>query len=153
MSNSLLALSVTTWMAPYIVALAFRRSTNIDRRITSSVLTSFTLCIAGTVVCLVSVLNFSLAAILSIAFSFALPSRAPPTRGSFAKILQHSFIFLFTPTSIAWLTSLAVGKDMVSRNIIQMVWEWKVFRIWTLPFIFCVYFPLLLQASIAVILA
>jgi glycosylphosphatidylinositol transamidase len=144
---------MATWIAPYLVALMFRRSMGLEAGTTSFVLASLTSCIAGTVVCLVSVLNFSLAATLSIAFGFVLPFRMTPTRRSFTKILHHSFIFLFTPTSIAWLTLLVVGEDFVSRNIVQMIWEWKVLRVWTLPFLLCIYFPLVLQASIAVIIA
>lgn len=144
---------MTAWTVPYLLAFMFRRSIRLDGGATSSILTSFTLCIAGTVVCLVSVLNFSLAATLSITFGLVLPTRVEPTRGSFIRMLHHSFIFLFAPTSIAWLTSLAVGKDVVDRHIIQMIWEWKVLRVWALPFLLCIYFPLLLQASIAVIIA
>jgi len=77
----------------------------------------------------------------------------PPMRGTITKLLHHSFISLFAPTSVAWLTSLAIGNDLVTRNITQAIWEWKVLRVWTLPFILCIYFPLVLQASVAVILA
>lgn len=130
----------------------FNAFTGHDLRV-QSVLGSLTLCIAGTMVCITSVLNFSLAASLALAFGFAFPFKAQRTSsGLLLRILRHSYLSMFSPMGIVCVASVLFGRDVVRGVIIQTLWNWNVLRVWTLPFICCVYTPLILQAQIAALL-
>lgn len=140
-------------MVPIAIAYLVAR-TDLDAKRVQPVLSSLTLCITGTVVCVVSVLNFSLAAVLALAFGFALPFKARQHyTGLASKLLHYSLISLTTPTGIATITSFVFGWEVVHGFIVQVVWNWNALRVWTLPFISCVYLPLILQAGVAALLA
>ncbi|KAF8201552.1 Gaa1-like protein [Pholiota molesta] len=118
-------------------ALALPKAPNNDTSPLWTVLKALNLCFASTVISIVTLLNFSLAASLSVLLGIPLiissPSSSIPIR--VLKYVAYSFL------SLGWL--------LVSRKqVLGAVWNWEVLSVWLAPFICTVYVPLVLQAGI-----
>lgn len=101
------------------------------------ILKSLNLCFASTVISIISVLNFSLAAILAVALGIPLLLSAPSSSLG-AKISRYA-IYAF----------LGLGWLIVRReDVANAVWNWEFLGVWFAPFVCIVYTPLMLQAGI-----
>ncbi|KDQ60997.1 hypothetical protein JAAARDRAFT_125289 [Jaapia argillacea MUCL 33604] len=102
----------------------------------STILKSFTLCLASTVISIISVLNFSLAATLAVLLGVPLSMVAPSPR-VFGRIGNY----------IGYIT-LGFGWLFFIPQVQKAVWAWEVLGIWFAPFVCLVYAPLVMQAAI-----
>ncbi|KAI6036310.1 Gaa1-like protein [Pisolithus microcarpus] len=105
----------------------------------SLLLKSFNLCLASIVISTTSLLNFSLAAILTITLAVPLmysscSRSSPPRIVSLAKYVTYSFL--------AW------GWLFLRDEVKQAIWNWEVLGVWFAPFICIVYGPLVTQAGV-----
>ncbi|ESK94596.1 gpi-anchor transamidase [Moniliophthora roreri MCA 2997] len=107
----------------------------------SIVLKALNLCFASTVVSVVAVLNFSLAAtlaaVLGIPLAFSFPS--------------SSLVFKFTKFSV--YATLGLGWTTKLTYVQRLLWDWEVLGVWLLPFLCIVYTPLMLQAGLVCLLS
>ncbi|CEL51826.1 GPI transamidase component gaa1 OS=Schizosaccharomyces pombe (strain 972 / ATCC 24843) GN=gaa1 PE=3 SV=1 [Rhizoctonia solani AG-1 IB] len=119
----------------------------------SIVLKSFTLCLGGTITALLSLLNFSLAAVTVLLLGVPL-SYLPPVKSSKLWSLGAGcLLVLLTPPLLALSFGYMNGQAELVRAIRMSIWEWKVLGVWTLPFAMVVYLPLVWQALATCILA
>ncbi|TDL21581.1 Gaa1-domain-containing protein [Rickenella mellea] len=103
----------------------------------SSVLKAMNLCLASTVISVTVVLNFSLAALLSI--SLGLPLSLSASDGSrMTRELKCTAHLLLASGILAQLIT----------GIFDVFWNWQVLRVWFAPFMFMVYVPLVLQSGL-----
>ncbi|KDQ17980.1 hypothetical protein BOTBODRAFT_29295 [Botryobasidium botryosum FD-172 SS1] len=128
-------------------------------------LKAFTQCLAGTTICIISVVNFSLAAVmgilLGIPFFLSSPSqRTHPSKRSSSGLfptLTCATGFLaycmLTPMGLCVLASGALGIDQVASAVRRTVWEFEALGVWFLPFVCVVYLPLVWQAALVCILS
>lgn len=151
----LVTLAVITVIIPYLVVFLPRANPVPSEKVAplSIVLKSFTLCLCGTVTALLSLLNFSLAAVTVLLLGVPL-SYIPPTRSSILRAIGAYFLLpLLTPPLIALAFIYFNGQTEVVRIGRMIIWEWKVLGVWTLPFAMVVYLPLVWQAQATCILA
>lgn len=107
----------------------------------SSVLKALNLCFASTVISIITVLNFSLAASLTI--PLGVPLVASSTSSSILlRLLKYTVYALL---GLGWLI-------FAQDEMVKSIWYWESLRVWFAPFICIVYVPLLLQAGISCIL-
>lgn len=104
------------------------------------VLKALNLCFASTVISTITVLNFSLAALLVVTLGLPL-SLARPT----------SSTLLFWSKHIPY-ASLASGWLFLHQETRYAVWQWEVLSGWFAPFICLIYTPLVIQAGVVCIL-
>ena len=101
------------------------------------ILKSLNLCFASTVISIISVLNFSLAAALAIALGLPLLLSTPSSTLA-AKISRYA-IYAF----------LGLGWLVIRRaDVASAIWNWEFLGVWFAPFVCIVYTPLMLQAGI-----
>ena len=109
----------------------------------SSLVKSFNLCLASTVISITSVLNFSLAAtlavLLGLPLTFASPSPSSQVAIRFIKYLAYIAL------GLGWIV-WAPGETT------RAIWNWEILGVWFAPFICIVYTPLVLQAGIVCLL-
>jgi len=98
-------------------------------------LRAFSLCVISTVISVITVLNFSLAACL--AFVLGLPLTLSPPDSNKKALGQY---FLYISLAFGWLAAPNETKDAI--------WAWQILGVWLAPFICMVYTPLLLQLSL-----
>ncbi|KAI6118846.1 Gaa1-like protein [Pisolithus croceorrhizus] len=101
-------------------------------------LKSFNLCLASIVISITSLLNFSLAAMLSI--TLAVPLMYSCSRSSSLPIVSLA--------KYAACSFLAWGWLFLLDEVKQAIWNWEVLGIWFAPFICIVYGPLVTQAGV-----
>ncbi|KAF8308107.1 Gaa1-like protein [Clavulina sp. PMI_390] len=184
--GSFIAFAVLTYLIPLLMGLILSSSVTLPVPRIQPLLNSLTLCIAGTVVCIVSVLNFSLAAGLAVSFVLVLPFNPVPVARpnspnavssastssdskprtdsnlTFAlknsplaqRIVAYTVTSLFAPPSIALLVAALNGGDWtpVRAFLMQEVWEWNVLGAWSMPFVCCVYWVVIMLAGVGKLL-
>ncbi|PSR75390.1 hypothetical protein PHLCEN_2v9148 [Hermanssonia centrifuga] len=104
-------------------------------------LKSLNLCLASTVISIISVLNFSLAAVLAILLGLPLSLSSPSSKSSI-RLAKYSLYILL---GLSWLI---LGRQQIQ----DAVWNWEVLGVWFAPFVCVVYTPLVLQAAIVCLL-
>ncbi|KAI5115135.1 hypothetical protein M0805_008455 [Coniferiporia weirii] len=103
----------------------------------STVLKALNLCIASTAVTVMSLLNFSLAALLCVILVLPLMLlMANPTDSRYARDVKHTLLV----THAMFVLSYFVNSTSL--------WDWSVLGVWFAPFISLVCVPLLLQAAV-----
>jgi len=108
----------------------------------SLVLKAFNLCFTSTVISIITVLNFSLAASLTIVLG--LPLIASSSSQSIALRVGKYGAYAF----------LALGWILVAqKQMVESIWNWQVLSVWFAPFICLVYVPLVLQAGVVCLLS
>lgn len=107
----------------------------------ATVLKAFNLCIASVVTSGISILNFSLAAVLAVALGFPLCYSSKSSRSA-ARIIRYTFYSL-----------LAFGWLFVPEQVRQAVADWELLGVWFAPFVCIVYVPLMLQGAVVTLLA
>ncbi|KAF8969844.1 Gaa1-like protein [Flammula alnicola] len=109
-----------------------------DAASVSTVLKALNLCFASTVISIITVLNFSLAASLTVVMGIPLviSSSSPPIP---LRVLKHIGYSLL---GLGWLV-------FAQKQMLAAMWNWEVLSVWFAPFICIVYVPLLLQAGIS----
>ncbi|KAJ3787413.1 Gaa1-like protein [Lentinula aff. detonsa] len=132
------------WVAAYILPLAVPRffPQNITDNVAplSLVLKAFNLCLSSTVISIISVLNFSLAACLAVALGIPLSVTSSSSNGATGMVRYTMYIVL----GFGWLFLDETRK--------QMIWDWDILGVWLLPFLCVVYYPLSLQAALVCII-
>ncbi|KAF9013977.1 Gaa1-like protein [Cyathus striatus] len=107
----------------------------------SSVLKAFNLCLASTVISIIVILNFSLAALLSLSLGITLPfsssSMSIPMR-----LLKYIGYIILALSWVLW------GSQLTTTAF----WDWEILGGWFAPFVCIVYVPLVLQAGIVCLL-
>ncbi|KAE9409536.1 Gaa1-domain-containing protein [Gymnopus androsaceus JB14] len=106
----------------------------------SLVLKAFNLCLSSTVISIITVLNFSLAACLAVALGIPLSADSLSSNKAVQMVKYSAYLGL----GIGWI----LWGDMTKR----MLWNWDVLGVWLLPFLCVVYFPLTLQAALVCII-
>ncbi|KJA27463.1 hypothetical protein HYPSUDRAFT_131080 [Hypholoma sublateritium FD-334 SS-4] len=103
----------------------------------SVILKALNICLASTVISIITLLNFSLAATLSVLLGFPLvaSSFVPSIHLRLLKYAAYSFL------GLGWL--LVSQKQMMDA-----LWNWQVLSVWFAPFVCIVYVPLVIQAGI-----
>ncbi|KAF9475860.1 Gaa1-like protein [Pholiota conissans] len=107
----------------------------------STVLKALNLCFASTVISIVTLLNFSLAASLSVYLGFPLIISS-----SSSKLLRFAKYAAYCFFGLGWLL---VGHNQT----LEAVWNWEVLSVWFAPFICIVVVPLVLQAGLVCIIS
>ncbi|KAH9952052.1 Gaa1-domain-containing protein [Amylocystis lapponica] len=104
-------------------------------------LKSLNLCFTSTVLSIISLLNFSLAATLAILLGLPLHLSSSAPRQSL-RLTKYAF---YQALGFGWLV---LGREETRRAIV----DWEVLGVWFVPFVCVVYAPLVLQAAIVCIL-
>ncbi|KAK7054720.1 Glycosyl phosphatidyl inositol protein transamidase complex subunit [Paramarasmius palmivorus] len=107
----------------------------------SVVLKALNLCFASTVISIIAVLNFSLAATLAAVSGIPLVLSSS----------SQSAIIRFAKFSV--YGALGLGWIMKVDYVQQLLWDWEVLGVWSLPFLCIVYTPLMLQAGLVCLLS
>jgi len=107
----------------------------------SNILKSFNLCLASAVISVISVLNFSLAALLAISMGLPLCYSSSASKTS-ARLLRYA-VYCFL--AFGWLV---LRQEEVRKSIV----DWEVLGVWFAPFMCTVYAPLMLQGAIVSLL-
>ncbi|KAJ3775407.1 Gaa1-domain-containing protein [Lentinula raphanica] len=136
--------SFLSWLAAYILPLALAKFAPQDdpqnAAPLSLVLKAFNLCLSSTVISIITVLNFSLAACLAIAFGIPLSIACSSSH----KAMGMSKYTLYLILGFGWV--------LIGETRKQMVWDWNILGVWLLPFLCVVYYPLSLQAGLVCII-
>ncbi|KAF8343901.1 GPI transamidase component Gaa1 [Cantharellus anzutake] len=122
-----------------------------DKASISSVLHALTLCIAGTISCIISVLNFSFAACLVVLLGIPLSMIPRMTINSAGRILGTIFFMMLMPVPILLSTGFVCEAQTI-KTVLRLIWDWQVLESWFLPSVFCIYYPLVVQGCLAIIL-
>ncbi|TFK42427.1 Gaa1-like protein [Crucibulum laeve] len=101
----------------------------------SLVLKSFNLCLASTVISIITVLNFSLASSLAVFLGIPL-SITSSSSSILTRVIKTA---LYSMLGFGWLL-------LGHREILSAVHDWEVLQVWFAPFVCLVYVPLALQA-------
>src|SRR5260221_11476538 len=110
----------------------------------SSVLHALTVCIAGTISCIISVLNFRLAACMVVLLGIPLSMTGLVDGSPMRRTFGISFLLMLMPAPLLLATCSVSGVQIVDATA-QMLWDWEVLGAWLLPSIFCVYYPVVVQ--------
>ena len=124
-----------------LTSLAFVPSSPSNVAPLSTVLSALNLCWASTVISIISVLNFSLAATLAIILGLPL-SFALTNNGLVVKLAKYA---AYVCLAFGWM----IGAPDEAKTAI---WNWEILGVWFAPFVCIVYTPLVLQAGIACLL-
>jgi len=104
-------------------------------------LKALNLSVASTVISIITLLNFSLAASLTVLIGMPLVFSSPSSLLPVKLMKWAVYIIL----GLGWLL-------FAQKNMVEALWNWEVLTVWFAPFICIVYVPLLLQASITCLL-
>ncbi|KAJ3574830.1 hypothetical protein NP233_g1495 [Leucocoprinus birnbaumii] len=104
------------------------------------VLKAFNLCFASTVISTITILNFSLAALLAVTLGFPLTLSGP----SDSKLLSRLKCLFYVFLASAWL--------FLHQETREAIWNWEILSVWFAPFVCLIYTPLVLQAAIVCVL-
>ncbi|KAJ3895691.1 Gaa1-domain-containing protein [Lentinula edodes] len=133
-------LCLAVYLLPLVVPTLLRSHSNNDPPSRALVLKAFNLCLSSTVISIITVLNFSLAACLAVALGTPL-SIASSSSNQAIRIANYSFYVV-----------LGFGWVLLEETTKQMIWNWDVLGVWLLPFLCIVYFPLTLQAALVCVI-
>lgn len=105
------------------------------------ILKSLNLCLASTVISILSVLNFSLAAVMALAVGVPLYSASSSTSTGirFLRYAVHNIL------AFGWIV-------LLRGEVVQAIANWELLRVWSAPFVCIVYAPLVLQSALVCIL-
>src|SRR4051812_9616951 len=102
------------------------------------VLKALNLCFTSTVISIITILNFSLAASMTVLLG--LPLVASSSSSSLPlRLLKYSG---YACLGLGWLL-------FAQQEMVDSIWNWQVLSVWFAPFICIVYLPLVLQSGIA----
>lgn len=104
------------------------------------VLKAFNLCLSSTVISIITVLNFSLAACLAVALGIPLSTASPSSHKVVSLVKYSAYIVL----GFGWI--------LLGETTKRVIWNWDILGVWLLPFLCIVYFPLTLQAALVCII-
>ncbi|CAA7271557.1 unnamed protein product [Cyclocybe aegerita] len=113
-----------------------RVGTDVGSAPTFMVLKAFNLCLSSTVISIITLLNFSLAASLTL-FLTPVVALSSPALSAQVRLIKYS---AYASIAFAWL--------LFHQSLVDVVWSWQVLSVWLAPFICIVYTPLVLQAAI-----
>ncbi|KAF9526996.1 Gaa1-like protein [Crepidotus variabilis] len=105
------------------------------------ILKTANLCLTSTVISIITLMNFSLAAVLAVVLGIPLVISSPSSKMS-VRIAKYSAYALL---ALGWLL-------FAQQEIVKSVWSWQVLLVWFAPFVCIVYVPLVLQAGIVCLL-
>jgi len=105
------------------------------------VLKALNLCFASTVISTITLLNFSLAALLAVTLGLPL-SLARPASSKHVSGIKYILYAL-----------LASGWLFLHTDVRDAVWQWEILSVWFGPFVCLMYFPLVIQAGIVCVSA
>ncbi|QRV85879.1 GPI transamidase component GAA1 [Ceratobasidium sp. AG-Ba] len=151
----LFALSIATALTPLYLVRLPRMNPPASQSVAPLhlVLKASNLCLAGTITALISLLNFSLAAVTVVLLGVPL-SYLPPVKPSELRArVGFCLLQLLTPPTLGLIVGLFVDKPDLIRVGQVVIWDWKVLGVWTFPFAMIVYLPLIWQAQIACVLS
>ncbi|KAF5389808.1 hypothetical protein D9757_003700 [Collybiopsis confluens] len=106
----------------------------------SLVLKAFNLCLSSTVISIITVLNFSLAACLAVALGIPLSTASSSSTKAVQMVKYSTYVVL----GLGWILLRGFAE--------RMIWNWDVLSAWLLPFLCIVYFPLTLQVALVCII-
>jgi glycosylphosphatidylinositol transamidase len=119
----------------------------------AALLKAFNLCWAGMIIAVTAVVNFSLSAATSVLLGISL-SVVPSTRpNSVVRLLAVGLLVVLTPQGIMALLSRITAYESLLYWVRSAVWDYEVIGSYFVPFVWMVYFPLVLQGIIACIIA
>ncbi|KDR73500.1 hypothetical protein GALMADRAFT_100196 [Galerina marginata CBS 339.88] len=123
-----------------LVALRMQSTTETETAPISMILKALNLCLASTIISIITVLNFSLAASLTIFLGIPLvvSSSSSPSSTPLRLLKYAGYAIL----GLGWLI-------FAQDEMVKAIWHWEVLRVWFAPFICIVYVPLVLQAGIS----
>ncbi|KAJ4487817.1 Gaa1-like protein [Lentinula aciculospora] len=133
-------LCLVTYLLPLVVPRLLRRCYSDDIAPLSLVLKAFNLCLSSTVISIITVLNFSLAACLAVALGILLYIASSSSNRAIGMAKYTVYVVL------------GFGWVLLEETTKQMIWDWDVLGVWLLPFLCIVYFPLTLQAALVCII-
>ena len=120
---------------------------------TAALLKAFNLCWAGMIIAVTAVVNFSLSAVTAVLLGISL-SVVPSTRpNSLVKLLAVGFLVALTPQGMMALFSGIIGYSSLVHWAQSAIWDYEVVGSYFVPFVWMVYFPLVLQGILSCILA
>lgn len=100
------------------------------------VLKALNLCFASTVISTITVLNFSLAALLAVTLGLSLTFSSSST----SKLLSRLKGLLYISLASGWL--------FLHQETQGAIWNWEILSVWFAPFVCLIYMPLVMQAGI-----
>jgi len=100
------------------------------------VLKALNLCFASTVISIITVLNFSLAALLAVTLGLPLTFSCSST--SKLRSWLKGLLYVF----------LASGWLFFYQETQRAIWNWEILSVWFAPFVCLIYVPLVIQAGI-----
>jgi len=100
------------------------------------VLKALNLCFASTVISIITVLNFSLAALLAVTLGLPLTFSCSSTSKLRSRLKGLLYVFL----SSGWL--------FFYQETQRAIWNWEILSVWFAPFVCLIYVPLVIQAGI-----
>lgn len=106
----------------------------------SAALKTINLCLASTVISVLSVLNFALALWLAVLLGVPL-SISSPVGSLLSRITRY---ICYTLLGLGWL--------MFPYAVQTAIWDWEILSVWFAPFVCYVYVPLVLQAGLVCLL-
>ena len=104
-------------------------------------LKSLNLCLTSTVISILSVLNFSLAAVMALAVGVPLYS-ATSAASTGARLLRYAVHVIL---AFGWIV-------LLRGEVLQAVANWELLGVWFAPFVCVVYAPLVLQSALVCLL-
>jgi len=120
---------------------------------TAALLKAFNLCWAGMIIAVTAVVNFSLSAATAVLLGISL-SVVPSTRpNSLVKLFAIGFLVALTPQGMMALLSLIIDQNSLLYWVRSVIWDYEVVGSYFVPFVWMVYFPLVLQGILSCILA
>ena len=120
---------------------------------TAALLKAFTLCWAGMIIAVTSVINFSLSATTAVLLGISL-SIVPATRPRpGVKLFAVGLLVALTPQGMMALFSRIIGHDGLLHWARSAIWDYEVVGSYFVPFVWMVYLPLVLQGILSCILA
>ena len=123
-----------------LAALGIQESRSDDAPI-ASILKAFNLCFTSTIISIITVINFALAASMAVLLGLPLivstPSPSLPL-----KLIKYA---AYACLGLGWLI---FAREETMRSL----WYWEVLRVWFAPFVCIVYVPLVIQCGIACLL-
>jgi len=100
------------------------------------VLKALNLCFASTVISTITVLNFSLAALLAVTLGLPLTFSCSSTSKLRSRLKGLLYVFL------------ASGWLFFYQETQRAIWNWEILSVWFAPFVCLIYMPLVIQAGI-----
>ncbi|PPQ64654.1 hypothetical protein CVT26_002744 [Gymnopilus dilepis] len=124
-----------------LAALGIPQESRSDDAPIASILKAFNLCFTSTIISIITVINFALAASMAVLLGLPLivstPSPSLPL-----KLIKYA---AYACLGLGWLI---FAREETMRSL----WYWEVLRVWFAPFVCIVYVPLVIQCGIACLL-